>query len=189
MHIFRLTNQLSQLENECCILKTKLNKYESIERNYNDALESINRLQETNRILETKCENMTSSSNEIKEIHKQQIRELEVRLSNSMENEKLANDEINHIKERLHEIHAKYEQEKKLNFSCKNDIKIFEEEIMHLKDQKNHLMEKYRSVQDNEVRELKHTLEIYSEKEVSSCAYLFNTYFYLINYFLHVEKL
>lgn len=173
LNIFRLTKQVSQLENECCALKIKLNKYESMERNYNDALESINRLHETNQILEMKCENMTSSSNEIKEIHKQQIRELEVRLSNSIENEKLANDEITNLKDRLHDIHVKYEHEKNLNSACKIDMKKFEDEISLLKDQKCHLMDKYKILQEHELKEMKHTITIYSEKEVDIFSQLY----------------
>lgn len=195
----KLSHQTTQYDAINSDLTSKLNKYESLERNYNDALETITKLQDSNKILEMKCENMSVSSKEIKEIHKQQIRELEVRLSNSIENEKLSNDQMANLKEELYKLHSKYEYEKNLNSTCKFDIKKLNEEIIHLKAQKADLIEKYQNFhsehdaelknQETEIKDLKQTIGIYSEKEVENLIELYIEHIKLSNIFLSIRKI
>lgn len=41
------------------------------------------------------------STNEVREIHKKQLDDLEIRLSNSKQNENLLNEEVNQLKQKL----------------------------------------------------------------------------------------
>lgn len=79
-------------------------KNQTLEYEISQAIEMAKKFQEKNEVLELKADNLKSSSGEIQNIHKKQIGELEIRLSNSLENEKLFSAEVSKLKIQIQDL-------------------------------------------------------------------------------------
>lgn len=79
-------------------------KNQTLENEISQAIEMAKKFQEKNEVLELKADNLKSSSGEIQDIHKKQIGELEIRLSNSLENEKLFSTEVSKLKYQIQDL-------------------------------------------------------------------------------------
>lgn len=65
------------------------------------SLERSKKLKENNEILEEKVKHLTTATNDIREINKKQIEDLQTRLSNSLKAEQLINDDLVRTKNQL----------------------------------------------------------------------------------------
>lgn len=73
-------------------------KIVNLEQEISETIHLINKFQSKNEILELKIENLTSTSTEMREIAKKQVKDLEVRLMNSVKMEKDLLNEIEALK-------------------------------------------------------------------------------------------
>lgn len=100
-------------------------KNQILENEISQAIEMAKKFQEKNDVLELKADNLKSSSGEIQDIHKKQIGDLEIRLSNSLENEKLFGTEVSKLKYQIQDLM----QEISKNSFCKKKLEETESQL------------------------------------------------------------
>lgn len=113
-------------------------KNQILENEIFQAIEMAKKFQEKNEVLELKADNLKSSSGEIQDIHKKQIVELEIRLSNSLQNEKLFNTEVSKLKYQIQDLM----EEVSKNSFCKKKLEETESELVFLTKNKENSEEK-----------------------------------------------
>lgn len=94
-HIIQKLRNNEGLDLENDQLKLKISRFE---QEITDTIHLLNKFQAKNEVLELKIENLTSNSNEMRDISKKQIQDLEVRLSNTMKNEQDLQKQIDDTK-------------------------------------------------------------------------------------------
>lgn len=122
----KLKNQFEterqQMKNDFREIKQK---NQILENEISQAIEMAKKFQEKNDVLELKADNLKSSSGEIQDIHKKQIGELEIRLSNSLENEKVFGTEVSKLKYQINDLM----QEISKNSFCKKKLEETESQL------------------------------------------------------------
>lgn len=113
-------------------------KNQILENEISQAIEMAKKFQEKNEVLELKTDNLKSSSGEIQDIHKKQIADLEIRLSNSLQNENLFSTEVSKLKYQTQDLM----EEVSKNSFCKRKLEETESQLSSFKQYKEILDEK-----------------------------------------------
>ena len=141
------------LDDENIRLKQKIT---TLEEEVNNTIHLIKNFQSKNDVLELKIENLTSTSSEMREISKRQVKDLEVRLSNCMLEKKEHSCEIEKLQE-------KYKIERENNIKEKHSRTLLDREVSTLRSQLKCEKEEKVRLQENHNKE-KQTSETKQKK-------------------------
>lgn len=127
-------------------LKQKLVK---LEQEISEAIHLANKLQSMNEVLELKIENLTITSTEMRDLSKQQIKDLEIRLSNSIKVEKEWHNEIEFLKSSCKSEKDNFLKEKNARSLLDREVSSLKSQIKQIKDEKIMLHEKHAKEKQN----------------------------------------
>ncbi|XP_062561222.1 centrobin [Armigeres subalbatus] len=155
------------------------NKNLFLEKELSETIAVVRKLQDKNELLESKVESLTSANRDVNDVHKNQLRDLEIRLANSKDCERSLRDQMmklrkssDQLKDELEAERKKTEETNKLrgdyaslkvktdNLSKKfNDLNVANESLKEqLKDLKaqvdSHLEEKKKLIKELDVQRL-----------------------------------
>lgn len=118
---FRLTQQCRDLELRHADGQEKLlqenleakNKTLFLEKELADTISVVRRLQDKNDALETKLEGLTTASRDVTDVHKNQLKDLEIRLGNSRESERGLKEQLGKVRKSYEQLRDEFEVERK----------------------------------------------------------------------------
>ncbi|KAL1374597.1 hypothetical protein pipiens_004860 [Culex pipiens pipiens] len=119
--ILRLTQQCRDLELRHADGQEKLlqenleakNKTLFLEKELADTISVVRRLQDKNDALETKLEGLTTASRDVTDVHKNQLKDLEIRLGNSRESERGLKEQLGKVRKSYEQLRDEFEVERK----------------------------------------------------------------------------
>uniref|UniRef100_A0A8D8NPC5 Centrobin n=1 Tax=Culex pipiens TaxID=7175 RepID=A0A8D8NPC5_CULPI len=119
--ILRLTQQCRDLELRHADGQEKLlqenleakNKTLFLEKELADTISVVRRLQDKNDALETKLEGLTTASRDVTDVHKTQLKDLEIRLGNSRESERGLKEQLGKVRKSYEQLRDEFEVERK----------------------------------------------------------------------------
>lgn len=174
---------LSKLVNEKDQLILKLRKNEgldednirlkqriaSLQEEVNNTIKLINKFQSKNEALELKIENLTITSSEMREISKRQLKDLEIRLSNSQVKEQESQKEIDNLSDKLKTEKEKFFKEKNARTRIEQEVNSLKAQLKQAKDESSSLcvrFEKDMQIKDAKQKKIfNNLLNEFSEKE------------------------
>lgn len=128
------------LDEENSRLKQKI---ATLEEEVNNTIQLINKFQSKNDALELKIENLTMTSSEMREISKKQIKDLEIRLSNSQLKEQELHEEIEKLRDNCKTEKDNHIKIKHLRSLLDREVNSLKSQLKHAKDENSRLHEKY----------------------------------------------
>ena len=138
------------------------------EKELADTITVVKKLQEKNEILENKVDVLSTANNDVNESHRRQLKDLEIRLSNSLEVEKGLHEKIANLNNLNEQLKADLDIEK----SKSVDYARMKSESNVLKQQTDTIKRKQTDLQNNneelkgQVKELKEQLQTSNEEKV-----------------------
>lgn len=131
-------------------------KIVNLEQEVSDTIHLINKFQSKNEVLELKIENLTLTSSEMREISKQQIADLEIRLSNRTSMEKDWQNEIEALKSSCKSERENFIKEKNARSISDRELNSVKSQLKQSRDDKVKLRERYeKEKQSTEVKQKK----------------------------------
>ncbi|XP_055541745.1 protein BCAP [Wyeomyia smithii] len=94
------------------------NKNLFLEKELSDTIATIRQLQDRNECLESKIESITSANRDASDVHKNQLKDLEIRLSNSKESERNLKEQLTKLRKSNDQLKDELEVERKKAEEC-----------------------------------------------------------------------
>jgi hypothetical protein len=144
-------------------------KVVQLEQEVAETIGLIKRYETKNEMLELKIENLTSTSKEMSDLSKKQIKELENRLSNSSKVEKELREEIQELKTKIKEEKESQYQEKQSKSQLDREVVNLKAQLKKAKEEKMKIYEQFD--EDRQMLEVKQKkifnsmMDDFSEKE------------------------
>lgn len=119
------------------------NKVKLLEEEISETIGLIKKFQEKNEILELKIENLTITSQEMSDIAKNQIKDLQTRLSNSAKIEKDLQMEVIEVKDNYKEEKENVHTERSLRSKLEREISDLKAQLKNVKEEKVKIRERF----------------------------------------------
>uniref|UniRef100_A0A1Q3F9V9 Uncharacterized protein n=1 Tax=Culex tarsalis TaxID=7177 RepID=A0A1Q3F9V9_CULTA len=84
-----------------------------LEKELADTISVVRRLQDKNDSLEAKLEGLTTASRDVADVHKNQLKDLEIRLGNSRESERGLKEQLGKVRKSYEQLRDEFEGERK----------------------------------------------------------------------------
>lgn len=89
------------------------NKNLFLEKELSETIAVVRKLQDKNESLESKVENLTTANRDVTDVHKNQLRDLEIRLSNSKDTERSLKEQLTKLRKSNEQLKEELEVERK----------------------------------------------------------------------------
>ncbi|EAT42317.1 AAEL006125-PA [Aedes aegypti] len=89
------------------------NKNLFLEKELSETIAVVRKLQDKNEALESKVESLTSANRDVTDVHKNQLRDLEIRLANSKDAERSLKDQLGKLRKQSDQLKDELEAERK----------------------------------------------------------------------------
>lgn len=124
-------------------------KIVNLEREVAETIHLINKFQSKNELLELKIENLTSTSAEMRDISKNQIQDLEIRLSNQQKIEKDLRKEVDELKVNCKTERDNFIKEKHTRSLLDREIASIKSQMKQSKEDRTRLHERHEKEKQN----------------------------------------
>lgn len=114
-----------------------------LEQEIAETISLIKRYETKNEMLELKIENLTTTSKEMSDLAKKQIKELEIRLSNSSKAEKELREEVDELKAKIKEEKESTFKEKQAKTQLDRELSSLKSQLKQSKEEKVKIYEKF----------------------------------------------
>lgn len=138
--VIRKLSRNEGLDEENNRLKQKI---ASLEKAANNTIPLINKLQSKNDVLEGKIENLTMTSTEMRDISKKQLKDLEIRLSNSQLKKQELQEEIDKQRSNFEALRNDFVKENQSRSLLDKEVSFLKSQLKQAKDEKTRLDERH----------------------------------------------
>ncbi|KXJ80625.1 hypothetical protein RP20_CCG023948 [Aedes albopictus] len=119
--VLRLNRQIHDTESKHTESQEKLlqenveikNKNLFLEKELSETIAVVRKLQDKNELLESKVESLTSANRDVTDVHKNQLRDLEIRLANSKDTERSLKEQVAKFRKSSDQLRDELEAERK----------------------------------------------------------------------------
>ncbi|XP_055639002.1 myosin heavy chain, striated muscle isoform X2 [Toxorhynchites rutilus septentrionalis] len=171
----RFNNQIRDLELKHVESHEKLmhenlelkNKNLFLEKELSETIAVVRKLQDKNEMLESKVECLTTANRDVTDVHKNQLKDLEIRLSNSRDNERGLRDQLSKLKKTNDQLTDELEAERKKG----QDTNKLRADFASLKVKTDNLSRKFSDANTQnasckeQIKDLKSQVEFHSEEK------------------------
>ncbi|XP_053695378.1 golgin subfamily A member 6-like protein 4 [Sabethes cyaneus] len=131
------------------------NKNLFLEKELSDTIAAIRQLRDKNETLVSKIESVTTANQDVADVHKNQLKDLEIRLSNSKESERSLKEQLTRLKKSNDQLKDEFEVERKKTEECNKlradfaSLKVKSDNLSRKLNESNAQNESYRTqIQD-----------------------------------------